>query len=372
MSTLEVKIVKLDVLPHPNADKLCIAEIGGPLGYHSIIGKDQFVSGDLAIYIPPDSIIPEKIESFLAATSKIEIHDHRIRCTKIRSVFSEGLCLSPKDWLDSSKITEGNDVTEVLGIKKYEPPAPGARLGGVKGINHNYQNDNFKRYTDIENIKKYTRELQIGEEVVVTKKLHGTNSRFGYVLRPEKSFSRWEKIKRFFGWDVPIREELVGSHNTIRKKNKQYISDVYWKVNDRYKLTSIAKQLQFGMADVIIFGEIIGPRVQEGYSYGIQEGQHEVRIFDIMVNGKYVDWDCLRVCCKEFNLPMVESVYRGPWDLDVVKLASGIDEYDGKKFVREGIVIKPTIERPDKHFNRAIYKSISPEFALDKKNTSFH
>jgi RNA ligase (TIGR02306 family) len=276
-------------------------------------------------------------------------------------------------------LVEGKDVTELLGIIKYEPqPVQGFSNGlKSKGINYHYKNENFKHYTDIDNIKKNLNEFQSGEEVVATVKFHGSNMRAGFVARLAKSFTTWERIKRAIRLKVDEREELVGSHNTIRKPGKKGtpIEDTFHKVNAKYNLTGIARDIStesFQDKDVILFCELIGKGIQKGYEYGCEEGDFEIRIFDIMIDGSYIDRVMFEHMCALYDLPIADVVYRGPWSLDVLRLAEGIDEYNGKKYVREGIVIKPTSERKDRHNGRAIYKAINPAYLLDKQNSDFH
>ena len=61
----------------------------------------------------------------------------------------------------------------------------------------------------------------------------------------------------------------------------------------------------------------------------------------------------------------------GPWDFRLLKLAEAIDEYNGKVFNREGIVIRPVVERSDK-CGRVILKFLNIAYLLDKNNTDFH
>jgi len=387
MSTIEAKIVKVEILDHPNADKLAIARIGGEGGFESIVGLDQFKTGDLALYIPVDSMVPENIQAHLAQ-NKIKVENGRIRCTKIRGVFSEGLCLTPSDWLDSKEIREGNDVTKLLGIKKYEPPPPSWRslLSSKYGINIHYTNSNFIEYTCVEKFKKFPAVLNQGEEVVATIKWHGTNFRCGKVFKKAHKKTIWEHIQSFFGFYDDM-EFLVGSHSKIRHptkaalKTKIYWKDTYWRAVEKYALNMVIEQLQnhfaldnkdYALPPVSIYAEIIGPGIQKGYDYGVDRDEIEIRVFDIMVGKKFLNWDTVKHLCDCFNLPTVEEVYRGPWSLEVIEHAKTVDEYNDKKFKREGIVIRPVEERWSSECGRVILKYLNPAYELDKTNSEYH
>ena len=59
-------------------------------------------------------------------------------------------------------VAEGDDVTELLELVKYEPPVPIAMQGEVRAVH------GATLHYDIENVKKYPDELRGGEPVVVT------------------------------------------------------------------------------------------------------------------------------------------------------------------------------------------------------------
>lgn len=383
MSTLEVKIVKVEILPHDNAEKLELCRIGGEGGYICVVGKGQFKTGDLAIYVPSDSVIPDRMVAKISETSKIKL-DNRIRAVKIRGIFSEGLCLKPSEWLlgDPKFQKEGDDVTLLLGITKYEPPPPSSH-GGIKsgkGINFNYVNPNFPEYWCVEHLKKYPKALTESDQVAATIKFHGTNFRAGIVRRP-KPKGLWEKIVRAL-FDRSEFEYLVGSHEKIKKLSTNAIKygareiDTYWRAADKYKLEEVTKRIaeiwSKDPTEVIIYAEIIGYKIQTGYDYGIKEGDLEIRVFDIMVNKKYQDWDTVVHLCKSFNLPTVQEVYRGPYYQNIREHARAVDEYNGKKYVREGIVIRPLQEKKDLHCGRVIFKFLNEAYVLDKKNSEYH
>jgi tRNA-binding EMAP/Myf-like protein len=96
MSTHKVEVVQIDeVLKHPNADRLELAKI---MGWQVVIGKGNFKVGDLAAYIPVDSILSESLEARLfPPDSKIKLNKHRVRSIKIRGQMSQGMIIPLKD-----------------------------------------------------------------------------------------------------------------------------------------------------------------------------------------------------------------------------------------------------------------------------------
>ena len=64
MANFEVKVVKIDSKEnHPNADRLTIYKIGGYtcISNKLVDGSDRYNVGDLVVYIPSDSILPEAL-----------------------------------------------------------------------------------------------------------------------------------------------------------------------------------------------------------------------------------------------------------------------------------------------------------------------
>ena len=375
MSELSIKVVKItDLEVCPNSDKLSITYVNGKGGYVCVVGRTEFSVGDLAIYIPENSMIPDEIKSSLN-NEKIKV-ENRIRSIKIRGVVSEGLCLPAKKYLTEEYLKEGAEVSEVLKITKYEPPQPSySGFSGAKGINTSYKNENFPVYEGIERFEKYTKLIPEGTEVVATVKMHGTNFRSGLVSIPKYKQNWIDKLYRFFTGS-PRKEYLTGSHNVINKKIKTYkeTPHVYLDAAKKYKLAEKAKYLSNYLKDscglnhcpdVVFYGEIIGEGIQKGYDYNISAQDKQIRLFDIMIDRKYVNDAEFQIYCTLLNLPVVEYIYSGPMKLEILKLAETVDTYGEKKYNREGIVIKTKKQR-------IVLKYINPAYRADKTNSDFH
>lgn len=385
MSTISVEIKKpFKVEHHFNADRLDILTFDAEGGFSCVVGRGEFTTDDLVLYIPPDAVLTDNIMESLSQ-NKITMKSNRLCAINIRGFYSEGLCLKPADWLPSEMIFEGNEVGEYLGIKKYIPkPNPrdrGLAIFKAKGTNIHYQNENFRRYTDIERFEKHTAIFRNTKEVVITTKFHGSNFRAGVVKVPEKNLSWWQKFKRFFtGKDY--YEFLVGSHKAIRKPSRKqkisYKEDLYWRAAIQYDLQNVAEGwskvnaiIEGTQKDIIFFGEILN--VQRGYNYGIRQGEIALRIFDIYADGRWLPWDDVKQICSMYNLPVVDELYRGPWNVKLKDLAEAVDEYNGQKYNREGVVVKDAEEKSDDPYKRrTIAKVINKKYAADKKNTEFH
>src|ERR1700689_4292492 len=136
-SNHRVNIVRITELEkHPNADSLSIVRIGGD---QVVVKTENYIAGDLAIYIQPDSVVPQaKPFEFLWADKAfpdgvVPEKYRRITVRRFRKEWPEGLILPLRDFTgglvheDRFKygwLKEGQDVSEALGITHYEPPEP--------------------------------------------------------------------------------------------------------------------------------------------------------------------------------------------------------------------------------------------------------
>lgn len=362
MSKLLVEVSRVNKIEkHPNADRLRIATIKG---WNCIIGLTDFQEGDLVVFIPPDSVIPEE----LAEKYNLEYlkKGARIRTIKLRGFISQGLCLpipEGKTW------EEGLNVADLMGIIKYEPPEPKkCSVNGGGQVSKKKLNPLFDKYTDIDNVKNYNLVFKEGDEVVITEKIHGTNFRAGRLAVYPRSILGWIQ-KYIFG---RINEFVYGSHNVQKKPfslNKGfYGEDVYGIIAKRYKLAEILPE------GYIIYGEIYGNRIQE-LSYGVPDSI-EVAFFDVKKYGLYLSHsEFLQFCCDR-SLPIVPILFRGKFKSgDLKTYTSGksvLAKQNKKDQIREGCVITSYIEENHPRIGRKILKSVSEEYLLTKNRTEYH
>jgi RNA ligase (TIGR02306 family) len=114
---------------------------------------------------------------------------------------------------------------------------------------------------------------------------------------------------------------------------------------------------------MVFFGEMYG-KVQKEFDYGV--ATTAFRVFDIYdtKTKKYLDFDRMQAIVNELKLDLVPILYRGPWSKDLLELAGGNTTLPGKH-IREGFVVKPTVERTSR-IGRTILKVIGEEYLLKK------
>ncbi len=366
MSSLIVQVVRIGELErHPNADTLLIARVKG---WQCIVKEGQFKTGDLAVYIPIDSILPpELIEQHgLTYLSKGE----RVKAVKLRKVLSEGLLLTLPEGVNWR---EGQEVGNLLGIKKWEPPAPQQQAGFGVSPSALRPNPYFRRYCDPENIKHFPDVFADGEQVIITEKIHGTNFRCGWVPRARKAW--WErflpaKVKAWLGideWEFCVGSRnvhLVGA-NYKKAVSQHFEGNPYIEIAARYDLRNVIPKGH------VLFGEIYGPGIQD-LTYGLDK--IDVAFFDIMQDGAYIDQRHIKDMLDSWRLPIVPKVYIGPYEQGMEhelylrpSCAAKTDNH-----IMEGVVICSAEEQVDNRVGRKILKAINPEYLLRKGGTEFH
>ncbi len=363
-------VCEVEVFPHGNADRL---ELARPVGtdWVLVVGKDDFKTGDLMIYIPIDSIVPDELIQKHFGKSKIKLEKNRVRTTKIRGVLSQGLPIKPE-----SHHQLGQDVTKELGIVKYEPPIPKwLKQQGQKKIPKKkkkfvaWVDSQFPKYTKIRNHKNFRGAIEEGTEVVILEKIHGTNFRAGRIY---VGGFRTPWYKKLWNWvtfrQAPKWHFTVGSHNIT----KWYADKIYHRAAKQADLDKLGEEWN----GFIFYGEIYGHGIQE-LSYGVPAGKIELVVFDILFKNEhgqanYLPWCEVLDVCQKLNLQTPPEIFVGPWFNSMVNLADGKSKMPGAKHHREGFVVKPLSESWNPRIGRLILKRISDTYLEGKNQTDYH
>ena len=122
----------------------------------------------------------------------------------------------------------------------------------------------------------------------------------------------------------------------------------------------------------MLFGETFGAGVQD-LGYGTQKGEPNFFVFDISINGLYLDYDDFAQICSTHDIPRAHVLYRGPFGATCLAYTSGAETFSGKAVhMREGIVIRPLKERYVPDLGRVILKSVNEAYLLrDGEATEF-
>jgi RNA ligase (TIGR02306 family) len=346
------------------ADNIELAVVGG---WNAITKKGEYEVGAKVVVATTDAVIPEALSDLMSVTSYLR-KGQRVRTVKLRGVYSECLLipfkyLAPKSLEKNVKI--GDDMMEILGITKFEPPVKQIQLANGKKIRYQ-SNPNFTVYYKFPNLKNVIGMFTEEDGVQITRKLHGTNARFGIVRKNKLSF--FDKLKKFFGFaDEWIGYEYVyGSHNVEKGSDSQgfYSTDVWRTVAEecgiKQKLWEAVKtrDIEEVGGGFVLYGEIYGAGIQSNYDYGLTD----IRFagFDLTIDGKYMDPEMTQYIIEDvLELPHAEVLYEGLWNQDVQDSFVFNNFIEGSKVPHEGIVIKHVTGERQK-----VAKVINPDYLI--------
>ncbi len=329
MSSLTVPVAEIqNIHQHPNADTLDIAEV---LGWQVVIPRGQYHQGEKVVYFPPDTVLPVEVSDRFEVTRYLR--KQRIQSTRLRGEPSFGLVVP----IENEGWTIGQDVAEHYGAIKWEPPA---RDRGNHPIPNEHQvprNPFFPEYADIENLRHYPNLFLDDEMVVISEKIHGTNSRIGMI----------------------DGEWVAGSHRVQRGPG----DELYWGPREQAEwMVSVLGKVH---KQVLLFGEIYGSAVQS-LDYGIP-GHRGYRAFDLMIDGRYLDWHSFQIICQLYHVSTVPTLYIGLFNLETVRELSKGQTTLGADHLREGVVVRPLLERTHPKVGRLVLKYVSDDYLLAKK-----
>lgn len=342
LSELVVKIVRIEsVIRHPDANKLDIVQVAG---WQVVVGKDTYRVGDRAAYFPPDTLIPQHytdewgVTKYCGASSTDpQFRDDegdplvRVRCARLRGEPSFGLLAPAPELIEGSSL-----LAEYFDARKYHPP--------VKLTTGDAEADHplFVQYTDIENLRNDPDMFESGEMVYVATKIDGTNSRIGII----------EEVA------------MAGSHRLRRKYpgDNNLAANTYWFPWSIPQVKDLLLHLAADSKQVIIYGEIHGPGIQANPCH---IDDLDYRVFDIYVDGRYLDWVEAKTLCLVYNVNVVAHDLV-QYSLPLIRQLAQGPTYTGKG-TQEGVVIRPLSERRHPKYGRLIAKYLADETLLDLK-----
>lgn len=316
-----------EIRPIPKADAIEAARVGG---WWVVVKRGEFAAGDLAVYCEIDSFIPTAIAPFLTKPGQYpkefeSVEGERLRTVRLRGQISQGLLLPVQHihgglyWITNKNgtmdsVIEGDDVSEALGIAKYEAPIPANLAGEVRGV--------FPSWipkTDQERVQNLSTELVDWQAQDLT----------------------WEVSEKLEGssMTVYLRDDDFG----VCSRNldlREAAGNTLWAVARRLDLENL---LQSTGRNLALQGELVGEGIQ-GNIYKLK-GQR-FYLFDIydIDAGEYLSPSVRRALAAQLNIPHVPV-------LEIAAVLSDMQalliKADGKSVMgdingpwREGLVYK--------------------------------
>lgn len=282
-----------------NADTLEVANV---LGYKCVVPKGQYSVGDKVAFVRPDTVLPETdwAEPYRKYAKK------RVKAIKIRDQWSEGIILVVPEALGSREV--GEEVSDYLGITKYEPPLPNdlqARGMMPYGI----------PITDEERWENYGIDLPLGKLVRVTLKIDGQSGTF--ILGPE------------------------GVHACSRRLDlKLDAANNFTNVFDRYRLAAKLEQATklLGVDYLAIRGEVYGNNIQKSGHNPHSKLPLGFAAFSLWLlkERQYLPHNDFVQIMAELDIPTVNMLEVSTLDMGLINKYALATDLDGTPF--EGVV----------------------------------
>ena len=347
--------------PIEGKDRIVLAEV---LGWTVIVQKSEFNIGDKVVYVEIDSILPEKPEfEFLRDKN------FRIKTMKMAGYYSQGICFPLSILPETREYNIGDDVTDIIGIKQYEPTMDDDKEV-IKNTPQNTK-QNTKHYPEFLMKWKWFRKLVLPKKqakgfpdfvsrsdetriesapfylqnktpMICTEKIEGQSGSFALKKIPKKHF--WQKTQYDF---------IVCSRN-LRLWNENNSS--YWTVAKKYHIKDVLMKLIGNNDFVAIQGECVGT--------GIHKNIYHINGYDLYVynliypSGRMGSLEAKKIIEKNGMkfVPIVNDSYVLPDTIEELR------EYAHGQSVlyptlREGLVIRSRDERRG-------FKCVDPEYLI--------
>lgn len=350
--------------PIKGKDRVELAHVDG---WTCMVSKaDNFKKGDLCIFCETDSVFPKKEEWAFLEKYNYRIKTQRYKDSDDNYIYSQGLALPLSVLPKSLKVINGLDVTDILGITKYEPQPPDEpcieskrkkrflerlpfmryawyrKLIGFKRKDNSFPS--FVSKTDEERIQNCPNIIEKPTSWAATEKIDGQSGTFAVVRHRRFIFNKYEFI--------------VCSRNLRRP----YPDDSsYWQMARKYNIKNkLVKYIKShgGLEWVVIQGECVGPKIQ-GNKYHLKE--NDLYVFNFITSnvGRFSSYHAQAIIEDNFKMKFVPLL--GIYSLkersveEILKIANGKSKlYDT---LREGIVFRSA-------GGEMSFKAVSPEFLV--------
>lgn len=348
------------IRPIPGADRIVVAQVDG---WECVVKKGEFHVGQEIVYVEVDSVVPEWPQFEFLRDRKF-----RVRTIKLRGQVSQGLVLPKSILPNPDEYGLGDDVTNVLQIKKYDPQAqqesllltkqpeaPSSPIAKFLMRFKWYRNRFMKSHrkggfpewivktdeTRIQNlVTLFDAERKKGTKFSVTEKVDGQSAT--YFLR--------KVSRRKYEFGVCSRNIRLGEPD----------NSSYWTVAQKFDIENVLKKLIGNYETIVLQGEICGN--------GIQGNKYHISGYDLFAfNLLFPDHKCstaeMKALLEPFGIKAVPIVEEGK---ELPETIAELVEYSkGNSVVRkaqkrEGVVMR-NVQRD------ISFKVINPDFLLAEK-----
>ncbi len=321
-----------EIRPIPKADAIECAVIDG---WTVVIKKGEFSVGDSCVYFEIDSFLPLEDERFAFLGGRRDrtqdgVVGHVLKTIRLRKQLSQGLVLPLAQFPELGAATVGEDVTEQLGLTKWDPPMPADLSGEASGLFPTH----LVRKTDSERCQNLT--------------------------------AVWEPLTRYW-WTATEKIDgtsitVINDGGTIRVCSRNYEliehdANSYWQAARAYITDHLAE-------DTYVQAELYGPGIQGN---PLAVGKVSVAIFTYGSTKLPASWS--RIAWPDWALQLSVPCYEEPrlpaTVQELVEYVDGIRSLINPERLAEGVVYQHAECANLRELgNRATFKAISNKYLL--------
>ncbi len=360
-----------ELAPIPQADAIEKATIQG---WEVVVKKGEFSVGSPCIFCEIDSIMPDLPEFEFLRQSKF-----RIKTIRLRGQISQGIAFPLSILNGKYKVEEDYDVTDLIGVKKWEPYQDQVKSGKQKA------KFVFPNWFPVWLRRILVRKFPKVADLVCRLLPHTTIARTWPSFFPKTDETRVQVLQnvlsKYVGTRCYVTEKVDGSSLSIYYKDGKFgvcsrnldiepdKANKFWKT---VLVLDVENKLKKYGQDIVLQGELLGEGVQ-GNKYKLSGNIIQFyNVWDIKKQ-KYYSFNELVAVLDELQLPMV-AIENPNYELsaivpELVEMSKGYSLLN-KEVLREGIVIRPLTEIIDLDFRaklpmgRISFKSVNLEFLL--------
>lgn len=332
------------ILPIEGADAIELVQI---MGWQCVSKKDEFKQNDLCVYFEVDSFLPvdDARYEFLKASSyrKNDFMGEglRIKTMRFRGALSQGLALPLARFNELDTVSVGEDVTERLGVRKWEIPEVQGSAG--KQIGNKPFGIPTTDETRVQSITEILDEFK-GKPYYITTKMDGTSC------------------------TVYCKDGIVG----VCGRNFEYADDDTCSMWNYIHKNEIDKRLIAYGKNIAVQGEFCGEGIQKN---PLNLKEPKLFIFDVMLieGGGYLikfGLDGIKKICEELELepvPVEEVGESFNYTLEELLEKSKGTYLSGR--LKEGIVVRTREYSQSTELQQKMsFKVINNDFLLKEKD----
>ena len=380
--------------PIPDTERLSVATMKGK-GWKVVTGRDEFHSGDLAVYFEIDSYLPIEderyaflkercLKRFVSKSGNVLREGIRIKTCKLRGVVSQGLLMPLSAFVGKEILVENNLAEPKDVVAEDGKPVSKEELDGVY-ISTLYYLKDITEDGGAPTIQK----VEVGVDSDITELLHVEHydevkeqlmpmtgkalsadamGSFPSAFIPKTDEERIQNLGDWFEtmkgrkWQVSVKADgtsctiayspkidfddpaVVCSRNLrLKKATASGEVPIYWQMAYKYNILGKLAEALVGGMEYAVQGEIVGPGIQKCRNKELEAQFKCFRIYDI-AHQKFLNPNETVAFCKEFDIPHVDIIETDfPFFDKITTMEEALKFAEGKTKEgneREGLVFK--------------------------------